>query len=153
MNVPACVIPVLTIFRPVFSSPTYHRFLILVLAAILTTGRRTVTNLLRTVRYQAQGHASSYHRVLSQRRWSVWTLARMLIAFLLNHVVPPGPVLLAGDDTVTEHPGPKVFGKGRHRDGCGRPTAIPPTAGAINGWSYRCSSSCQWPPGPGRSPF
>jgi hypothetical protein len=26
-------------------------------------------------------------------------------------------VLLAGDDTVTEHPGPRVFGKGRHRDG------------------------------------
>ena len=26
-------------------------------------------------------------------------------------------MLLAGDDTVTEHPGPKVFGKGRHRDG------------------------------------
>jgi hypothetical protein len=103
--------------RPVFSSPTYHRFLLLGLAAILTTGRRTVTNLLRTVRYQAQGHASSYHRVFSQRRWSTWALARALIAFLLDHVVPPGPVLLAGDDTVTEHPGPKVFGKGRHRDG------------------------------------
>jgi uncharacterized protein YerC len=44
-------------------------------------------------------------------------LARALITFLLAHVVPPGPVLLAGDDTVTEHPGPKVFGKGRHRDG------------------------------------
>jgi SRSO17 transposase len=117
MNVPTCAIPVLTMFRPAFSAPTYHRFMILVLAAVLTTGRRTVTNLLRTVRYQAQGHASSYHRVLSQRRWSAWALARMLITFLLNHVVPPGPVLLAGDDTVTEHPGPKVFGKGRHRDG------------------------------------
>jgi hypothetical protein len=117
MTVPACVIPVLTMFRPVFSSPTYHRFLILVLAAILTTGRRTVTNLLRTVRYQAQGHTSSYHRVFSRRRWSTWALARALITFLLDHVVPPGPVLLAGDDTVTEHPGPTVFGKGRHRDG------------------------------------
>jgi hypothetical protein len=40
-----------------------------------------------------------------------------LITFLLDQVVPPGPVRLAGDDTVTEHPGPKVFGKGRHRDG------------------------------------
>jgi hypothetical protein len=109
--------PVLSMFRPAFSAPTYHRFLILVLAAILTTGRRTITNLLRTVRYQAQGHVSSYHRVLSQRRWSSWVLARTLISFLLDHVVPPGPVLLAGDDTVTEHPGPKVFGKGRHRDG------------------------------------
>jgi hypothetical protein len=117
MNVPACAMPVLSMFRPAFSAPTYHRFLVLVLATVLTTGRRTITNLLRTVHYQAQGHVSSYHRVLSQRRWSTWALARTLISFLLDHVVPPGPVLLAGDDTVTEHPGPKVFGKGRHRDG------------------------------------
>jgi hypothetical protein len=109
--------PVLSMFRPAFSTPTYHRVRVLVLAAILTTGRRTVTNLLRTVRYQVQGHVSSYHRVLSQRRWSTWVLARALITSLLDHIVPTGPVLLAGDDTVTEHPGPKVFGKGRHRDG------------------------------------
>jgi hypothetical protein len=117
MNVPACAMPVLSLFRPVFSTPTYHRVLVLVLAAILTTGRRTVTNLLRTVRSRAQGHVSSYHRVFSQRHWSTWALARALITFLLDHVVPPGPVLLAGDDTVIEHPGPQVFGKGRHRDG------------------------------------
>jgi hypothetical protein len=117
MNIPACVMPVLTMFRPAFSTPTYHRFCMLVLAAVLTTGRRTVTNLLRTVRGKTPGHMSSYHRVFSQRRWSAWGLARLLITFLLDHVVPPGPVLLAGDDTVTEHPGPRVFGKGRHRDG------------------------------------
>jgi hypothetical protein len=117
MNVPAFAMPVLSMFRHAFSTPTYHRFLVLVLAAILTTGRRTVTNLLRTVRYQAHGHVSSYHRVFSKSRWSAWALSRTMITFLLDHVVPPGPVLLAGDDTVTEHPGPKVFGKGRHRDG------------------------------------
>jgi phosphatidate phosphatase APP1 len=121
MNVPTCVMPVLTMFRPAFSAPTSHRFMILVLAAVLTTGRRTVTNLLRTVRDQAPGPASSDHQVFSQRRWSAWALARALITFLLDHVVPSGPVLLAGDDTVTEHPGPKVFGKGRHRDGVRSP--------------------------------
>jgi hypothetical protein len=76
MNVPPCAVPVLSMFRPAFSTPTYHRFLILALAAVLTTGRRTVTNLLRTVQVQALGHASSYHRVFSRRRWSAWALAR-----------------------------------------------------------------------------
>jgi hypothetical protein len=33
-----------------------------------------------------------------------------------DHLVPPGRIFLAGDDTVTEHPGDKVFGKGCHRD-------------------------------------
>jgi DDE superfamily endonuclease len=117
MNVPACAMPLLSTFRPAFSTPTDHRFCVLMLAAVLTTGRHTITNLLRTVRYQAHGHVSSYHRVFSQRRWSTWALARLLLTLLLDHLVPPGPVLLAGDDTVTEHPGRKLFGKGRHRDG------------------------------------
>jgi hypothetical protein len=117
MNVAACAMPVLSMVRPAFSTPTYHRILVLVLAAILTTGRRTVTNLIRTVQSQAPGHVLSDHRVFSQRQCSTWALARTLIAFLLDHVIPPGPVLLAGDDTVTEHPGPQVFGKGWHRDG------------------------------------
>jgi hypothetical protein len=116
MNIPAFALPVLTMLRPTFSTPTYNRFLVLLVGALLTTGRRTITNILRIVRQQAPGHASSYHRVFSQRRWSPWVMARALIRFLLDHVVPSGPVLLAGDDTVTEHPGPKVFGKGRHRD-------------------------------------
>jgi hypothetical protein len=103
--------------RPTFSTPTYKRFLVLLLGTLLTTGRRTITNILRTVRHQAPGPASSYHRVFSRRRWSTWVMARAVIRFLLDHVVQPGPVLLAGDDTVTEHPGPHVFGKGRHRDG------------------------------------
>ena len=59
--------------------------------------------------------------MLSQRRWSTWALARTLMTFLLDHVLPPGSVLLAGDDTVPEHPGPNVFGKGRHRDGVRSP--------------------------------
>ena len=39
----------------------------------------------------------------------------MVMAFLLTYIVPKGPVFLAGDDTTAECPGPKVFGKGRHR--------------------------------------
>jgi hypothetical protein len=42
---------------------------VLWLGAILTTGRRTITNICRTVRPYAQSHVSSYHRVFSQRRW------------------------------------------------------------------------------------
>ena len=99
------------------STPTYHRFLVLGLGAILTTGRRTITNICRTVRPYTQSHVSSYPRVFSQRRWSAWELARRLLTFLLTSMVPMGPVLVAGDVTVAERPGPHVFGKGRHRDG------------------------------------
>jgi DDE superfamily endonuclease len=117
MNIPVWAMPVLTMFRPALSTPTYHRFCGLGLAAVWTTGRRPVTHLLRTVRAKAPGQMSASHRGFSQRRWSAWALARLLITVLRDHVVPPGPGLLAGDDTVTEHPGPQVFGQGRPRDG------------------------------------
>ena len=96
--------------------PTAQRFLTLMLGAILTTGRRTVSNLLRAVRGLAPGHPSSYHRVFSRRRWSLWPLARGLADLILRHWVPQGTVGLAGDDTVDEHRGAKVYGKRRHRD-------------------------------------
>ena len=117
MQLPDFAVPVLRTLQPAFSTPTYHRVLVLWLGAILTTGRRTITNILGTVHPHAQGDVSSSHRVWSQRRWLTWELAHRWLAFLLTDVVPTGPVLLAGDDTVAERPGPKVFGKGRHRDG------------------------------------
>jgi hypothetical protein len=86
------------------------------LATILTVGGRTVCNLLRTLGAWAPGHPSSYHRVFCQRRWSSWRLARGLAGWVFEHLVPDGRICLAGDDTVDEHPGDHVFGKGCHRD-------------------------------------
>ena len=47
--------------------------------AVLTTGRRTVSQVLRVVGELADADPSSYHRVLSMRRWSMWSLARPLV--------------------------------------------------------------------------
>lgn len=103
-------------FEPVFSQPTHRRFVLLALAAILTLGGRTITNLLRVLGALAPGHTSSYHRVFSRNRWSLSHLGRRYVTAVLNRFAPNGPILLGGDDTVTEHPGPHVYGKGRHRD-------------------------------------
>jgi hypothetical protein len=108
--------PLLAAFLPHFSHPTYTRFVVLMAAAVLTTGRRTVANLLRTVGDLAPGTPASYRRVLSSAEWSGLELGCALARFLLTHLVPDGPVDLVGDDTVDGHKGPKVYGKGRHRD-------------------------------------
>jgi hypothetical protein len=110
-------LPVLPLFESAFTTAaTFLRARLLGVAAILTTGRRTVSNLLRTVAGLTQGAPSSYHRVLSLAQWSTLTLASLLARFLLRHFGPEGRVRLVGDDTVTEHPGRKVHGKARHRD-------------------------------------
>lgn len=106
----------LTPLTAAFSRPTAERFVVLLLAAILTTGSRTILNLLRTVPPLAPGHPSSYHRVFSHRCWSPWPLGRALAGYLLTRWVPTGIVALAGDDTVAEHRGKQVYGKACHRD-------------------------------------
>ena len=113
---PAEAEPLLLTLAPVFTEPTFRRFVILMAAALLTTGRRTVANLLRTVGALAQGHPTSYQRVLSAARWSGLRLACALCRFLLRRWAASGPVPLVGDDTVESHPGRKVYGKARHRD-------------------------------------
>lgn len=110
-------LPVFSLFESAFTAAaTFVRAKLLGVAAILTTGRRTVTNLLRTVAGLTEGDPSSYHRVLSLARWSGLTLASLLARFILRHFWPQGRVRLVGDDTVTEHPGRQVYGKARHRD-------------------------------------
>src|SRR3954469_9503351 len=110
-------LPVFSLFESAFTTAaTFVRAKLLGVAAILTTGRRTVANLLRTVAGLTAGDPSSYHRVLSLAQWSGLTLASLLTRFILRHFWPQGRVRLVGDDTVTEHPGRKVFGKARHRD-------------------------------------
>jgi DDE superfamily endonuclease/Archaeal putative transposase ISC1217 len=109
-------LPVLALFAPACNPPTFLRLQLLAVAAVLTTGRRTVSNRLRTLGHRAQGAPSGYHRVLSEAHWSGLRLAALLTRLLLRRCWPTGTVSLVGDDTVTEHPGRKVYGKARHRD-------------------------------------
>jgi hypothetical protein len=116
MTLPAEAQPLLAVLLPHFTQPTAARFATLLVAAILTPGRRTVANLLRTLGPLARRHRTSYQRVLSRTPWSTAALGCALAAFVLRHLLPDGPVVLVGDDTVDGHPGPEVDGKGRHRD-------------------------------------
>jgi hypothetical protein len=108
--------PLLDNLAHAFTKATAHRFILLLAAALLTIGRHTVANLLRTLASLVPGDASSYRRLFSRRRWSSWRLAKLLAGWVVEHLLPDGPIFLAGDDTVDEHKGKKVYGKDRHRD-------------------------------------
>jgi hypothetical protein len=116
MILPIEAMPLLAALATAFTKPTYRQFVTLLLAALLTTSRRTVANLLRTLGGLAPCHRTDYQRVLSHAPWLVLELDRALVGFLLRHLAPDGTVVLVGDDTVDGHPGKKVYGKARHRD-------------------------------------
>ncbi len=116
MIVPPEFAEVLRPFLFYFSSPTYNRFVLLAVGAVLTTGRRTVANVVRTLGPFAPGDLSDYQRVLNRAPWPILKLGCCLARSVLARFPPDGPVVLVGDDTVEGHKGPKVYGKARHRD-------------------------------------
>ena len=59
MIVPDDALPILLALAPAFTRPTFRRFTLLMGAALLCTGRRTVTNLLRVAAPLADGHVTT----------------------------------------------------------------------------------------------
>lgn len=99
-----------------FAPSVWQRFLSLLIAAVMVQGRRTVWRLIRWSGERSTGHFSSYHRVFSHRHWSSLSLARRLAVAIVGRFVPGGVLELVGDDTVSQHRGEHVYGKGCHRD-------------------------------------
>ena len=131
-QLPQPVRTILDPFEPVFTRPTYRRFVLLALAAILTLGGRTISNLLRFLGVLAPGHPSSYHRFFSRDRWSLSALARRYIAAVLARFVAEG----------TDPPGRR-----RHRHRAPRPQGLrqgpPSRPGPIHSFVHRVSLGAQ----------
>jgi hypothetical protein len=110
--------PLLGAFSVAFTPATFPRFLLLMVGAILTRGRHTVTALLRTLGPLAEGHWSDFHRVLSRASWSPFPLGKVLAALILELIPADQPIVIPVDDTNPQHKGKKVYGKGKHPDAC-----------------------------------
>jgi hypothetical protein len=109
MILPLEALPLLAELAPAFTRPTGRRFVVLLAAAILTQGRRTVAHLVPSLGPLVPGHLADYQRVLSRAPWSGVRLGCALARFILAHLAPEGTVTLVGDDTVDGHPGKCVL--------------------------------------------
>jgi hypothetical protein len=116
LSLPKAAEPLVSRFSIAFTRPTFQRVIPLLVGFILSRGRRTITQVLGTIRTVATGHFSDYHRVFSRAAWSLRPLAHVLAAAVLEFVALDEPVICEVDDTATQHRGTHVYGKGRHRD-------------------------------------
>jgi hypothetical protein len=114
LALPTAAEPLVDRVRATFTRPSFERFVLLCVGAIVTFGRRSVSRILWTIEPAAHGHASSYHRLFSKARWSLSPLAKVLAAMVLEMVPADEPVLCAMDDHVVQRRGKSVYGRGRH---------------------------------------
>jgi DDE superfamily endonuclease len=115
-NLPYSIIAVLSIFLPLFSKPTYEKFLLLFNAHILSKGRRTVTELLKRVGLRKDKNFSNYHDVFNKNKWSALEGAKILFLKLISLFPDNEIVYISIDTTIERRKGPEIKSLNMQRD-------------------------------------
>jgi hypothetical protein len=104
-------------FCPLFREPTWRKAQILFIGAILTTGRRTVTAILRVMGLSQEPNFAKYHQVLNRAVWSPYQASERLLRLLL-HSLDQGlkPLVFGLDDTIERRWGQQIRARGIYRD-------------------------------------
>ena len=103
-------------FAPLFSARVWPKVQLLVVGAIVSPGKRTVTAALRVLGLADDPRFGTFHRLLSRARWSSLQASRVLLSLLLTAFVPSGPLVLGLDDTIERRTGKKISARGIYRD-------------------------------------
>ncbi|MCJ2074913.1 transposase [Methylobacterium sp. E-016] len=113
---PARFAGIILAFALLFVHRSWRHAQLLLICAILTLGRRTVTSVLCILGRAQERRFVNTHRVLSRAAWSPRSAARILLRMLISAFAPHGPVILALRDTIERHRGKRIAAKGIYRD-------------------------------------
>src|SRR5690348_13396113 len=117
MPLPDPIIEVLMTFRPLFTTPTWRKLMILLTGTLLAHGRRTVATALRHTGNGMAVNWSSFHQVLNRARWSPLAVSRQLLQLIVETFVPAGATVdLVIDETLERRWGSKISKRGHYRD-------------------------------------
>lgn len=117
LTVPEPIMTLLTPFRPLFHASTWVKAQILLIGAVLTTGKRTVTAALRVMGLSDESGFAKYHHVLNRAVWSTHRAAELLLALLMHYLDKgTGPLLFGIDETIERRWGQKITARGIYRD-------------------------------------
>ena len=98
--VPPILATWLSVFRPCFTAPVWNRILVLVAGAVLAPGKRTVTQVLRVMGLADDPGFRRYHKALSRACWDGQAVARRLLLYIIERLLPDGEMVVGVDDTI-----------------------------------------------------
>ena len=107
-------IPVLDIFRPLFSKSVWQNLLVLFWGTILAKGPRTITAALRALGLNQEQDFHKFHWVFNGAKWSSLKASRLLFDYI-NSLVPfTEPLVVIFDETLEPRYGEKIKGLSRY---------------------------------------
>ncbi len=117
MPLPDPIIEVLTVFRPLFTAPTWRKLMTLLTGTLLAQGRRTVAAALRASGNAGAINWSLFHQVLNRARWSPLAVSRQLLLLIVETFVPADACVdVVIDETLERRWGGKISKRGHYRD-------------------------------------
>ncbi|WP_246727284.1 transposase [Rhizobium leguminosarum] len=103
-------------FRFWFTAPSWEHLLVLVMGALLSPGKRTVTACLRITGRAEASNFAAYHQLLNRSPLEPPPLAARLLSIIVARFVPVGPVVIGMDDTIERRWGQRIAARGIYRD-------------------------------------
>jgi hypothetical protein len=92
-SLPVWMITILTEFAAaIYAISTWYKVEVLVAGAILTTGQRTVSAVLRVMGLSQDRNYAKYHQVLSRAAWSGLEVSVILLRLLVKTFDRGGPL-------------------------------------------------------------
>ena len=112
MDICSSFVQMLQVFSFTMTAQTHENFRALVVGWVFAP-RRTIMGMLRAG--GVERHHSAFHRIFAAAKWSVDGVG-LAVYDLIRKLLPQTTVFLAGDDTLLNRRGLKIFGAGMHRD-------------------------------------
>src|SRR4051812_39572226 len=97
LTMPAVLLPLIVEFASLFSKPVWEHAKVLVVGAMLATGKRTVTAGLRGMGLRQEQCCVNYHRVLPRAQWSLLAASHLLLRLLITRFAPAGALVFGLD--------------------------------------------------------
>src|SRR5712691_7320363 len=117
VNLPGWMITILGAFAPaIYGISTWYKVEVLVTGAILATGKRTVSAVLRVMGLSHERNYAMYQHVLSRAVWSGLEVSAILLRVLVKTFDSGEPLVFGVDETIERRRGEKIAAKGIYRD-------------------------------------
>ena len=114
LSIPSTMETIFLKLSSTFTKPTQENFTLLCMGTIITRGKRTITNIIRSIKPMRNKHFGTYHRFLSRASYSLMRLSRILCSMIIPLLSQTITIIV--DEKIVQHQGRHVYGRGLYQD-------------------------------------
>ena len=145
LTLPSAIVPILHPFSTLFQRRTWTKAQILLVGAILSPRKRTITSAPRVMGLSDDSGFAKYHHVLNRAVFSPLQLSHVLLSLLVQHLAQGDEPLVFGiDETIERRWGRRIKARGIYRDAARSSDSHPVKASGLRWISLMWLTNIPW---------